>query len=637
MKLQHKLTLSMAVALTILLVITMGVSTYMMRTLIEERVTEYELPSTLGEIRGEVAQLIASPIHVSEELSNNQYVINAIKDGESDAEQKDLLSYLNRIYKQHDAASTFIVSSASRNYYTAEGLFKTVSTDDKSDDWFFDVINQGIEQELNFDVDQVTGIPTVFVNVAIKDNGRTLGVGGMGQSLESLQEAIANFKVGEGGIAYLVDTDGNIQIHPAIKDFRNLSTQVGSDTARSLLNDSRVQIGHTERDGNNLLVASTYLPNSDWRVVIELPEEELYAGLNQTVSAIVIISILVGVAFVIASWLYSRRIVRPIKYVAERLNRMSTQGGDLTQRLEMDSQDELGDLADGFNAFVANLGTIITNVRNTAQKVNDKVDTIDGSMSEIDHLSGEQESKTDQVAVAMNEMETTVREIAENANQTAVHASDSQKTTTLNQQQLQQAVETMAELSQSMQNAANSVQELAEDVATIVTVIDTIEGISEQTKLLALNAAIESARAGEAGRGFAVVADEVRTLSQRTSQSTEEIRQKISRLQQGSQAAVSAMETNRTQAESTSEGIMSANEKLNELVVLIQDTADMSTQIATATEEQASVSQDVARNIQAIADFAAQVSGAVSVSHTECNQMSSLANDLRQQLEQFKT
>lgn len=637
MKLQHKLTLSMAVALTILLVITMGVSTYMMRSLIEERVTEYELPSTLGEIRGEVAQLIATPIQVSEELSNNQYVINAIENGESDAEQKDLLSYLNRIYKQHNAVSTFLVSSASHNYYTAEGLFKTVSTDDKRDDWFFDVVNQGIEQELKFDVDEATGIPTVFVNVAIKDNGRTLGVGGMGQSLESLQEAIANFKVGEGGIAYLVDPDGNIQIHPAIKDFRNLSTQVGRDTARSLLSDSRVKIGQTERDGENLLVASTYLPNSDWRVVIELPEEELYAGLNQTVSAIVIISILVGVAFVIASWLYSRRIVRPIKYVAERLNRMSTQGGDLTQRLEMDSQDELGDLADGFNAFVANLGTIITSVRNTAQEVNEKVDTIDGSMSEIDHLSGEQESKTDQVAVAMNEMETTVREIAENANQTAVHASDSQKTTTLNQQQLQQAVETMAELSQSMQNAAGSVQELAEDVASIVTVIDTIESISEQTNLLALNAAIESARAGEAGRGFAVVADEVRTLSQRTSQSTEEIRQKISRLQQGSTAAVSAMETNRTQAESTSEGIMSANEKLNELVVLIQDTADMSTQIATATEEQASVSQDVARNIQAIADFAAQVSGAVRISHTECNQMSSLATDLRQQLEQFKT
>ena len=637
MRLQSKLTLGIAFAMMTLLVINLTIIGLMITTMLNKRVIEQELPATLGEVRGEIGALISQPIQASTALAQNTFLIEALENGESQESQQAIVNHLDSVLNNNQASAAFLVSDLSSNYYTADGLLKQVSQSNDRDQWFYNFLNGNHSVELNFDVDENTGIPTIFVNVKVVNGDRVVAVAGIGKSLEKLTQAITDYKVGENGTAYLVNQQGNIQIHSSLTQQVALANVVGDAVANELLKPGEFHHSITERNGESFIVASTELPNTQWRIIVELPEQEVFGELYTTLVTLIIVSLLVGASFVLAMAFYARRIVKPIKHVAQRLTSMAQEGGDLTQRLEVATNDELGELASGFNAFVNNLGNIIDTVRQTNEQLNLKVDEIDRSMSQINRLSSDQEDKTDQVAVAMSEMETTVKEIAHNANETATGAATANESTQQNRTKLQQAEQSMQSLSNEIDHASQTVSELADKVQGISSVIETIEAISEQTNLLALNAAIESARAGEAGRGFAVVADEVRTLARKTNESTERVREQMAELRQSAADAVKRMQHSRGDALSTSEHVADSASQLMSLVALIQQTADMSTQIATATEQQASVSQDVAKNIQSIADFSREVSAAVGTSHSDCQHMNEMARHLAELLSQFKT
>ncbi|MFD2640530.1 methyl-accepting chemotaxis protein [Pseudomonas japonica] len=243
---------------------------------------------------------------------------------------------------------------------------------------------------------------------------------------------------------------------------------------------------------------------------------------------------------------------------------------------------------------------------------------------------------TEMVATAVHEMGLTVQDIARNAGE-AAHASQTARDEALEARQVvQRSIAHIEGMSGEIGTAAEAVSQLAEEVASIDKVLAVIRSISEQTNLLALNAAIEAARAGEMGRGFAVVADEVRTLAQRTQVSTGEIQQMIQRLKQGTGTAVESMHAGQAATGTGVESSQRTGDSLSAITGQVDRISDMNLQVATATEEQSAVTEEINRNVQGISDLARETALEVQGCREECAALQRLADDLARQMGGFR-
>ncbi|MGV8842447.1 MAG: methyl-accepting chemotaxis protein [Pseudomonas sp.] len=240
------------------------------------------------------------------------------------------------------------------------------------------------------------------------------------------------------------------------------------------------------------------------------------------------------------------------------------------------------------------------------------------------------------VASAMNEMSATVQEVARHASQTATASSGADEESRAGVKVATEALDGIEVLISDIENAAKVILQVQSDSASIGMVLDVIKGIAEQTNLLALNAAIEAARAGEQGRGFAVVADEVRTLASRTQKSTEEIQSMIQQLQGGARNAVQAMETAQKRAHAGSECVAKAAQSLSVIANEVGTINDMNTQIATASEEQSAVAEEINRNITTISLIADTTSTDAKQNSQISEDLVRLAGELNRLVGQFK-
>ena len=310
------------------------------------------------------------------------------------------------------------------------------------------------------------------------------------------------------------------------------------------------------------------------------------------------------------SWTVSVNVVKRLDKTVHGLEVVAS--GDLTQATEVDGRDEVGKLQ---QAMQNRLLEMISQINTTTAQLSTAAEEVSMVTTQTSANIQQQQSETDQIATAMNEMSATVREVAENVGNTSTAANGANTETEEGRKVVEGTVRGIQQLAAQIENAADVIIQVEQDSENINTVLDVIKGIAEQTNLLALNAAIEAARAGEQGRGFAVVADEVRTLAGRTQESTAEINQIIEKLQSGSRNAVQAMSQSREQAKSVVDQATLAGSSLTTIAQSVAQINEMSTQIATAAEEQNAVAEDMNRNIVRISDMATQnASGAQQTS-----------------------
>ncbi|MDO6422757.1 methyl-accepting chemotaxis protein [Saccharophagus degradans] len=320
----------------------------------------------------------------------------------------------------------------------------------------------------------------------------------------------------------------------------------------------------------------------------------------------------------------------------ERLKSIAEGDGDLTQRLEITGKDEFGQIAHEFNVFVANLQESIANVVAVSNQLADKSNYIDKESNSTSQTADRQRQETTMAATAINEMSATVLEVARNTSSAADSAKSADQCAVDGQKIVTAMARGVEALAEEIETSSSAINLLKEDSVSVGAVLDVIRGIAEQTNLLALNAAIEAARAGEQGRGFAVVADEVRTLAQRTQESTQEIREVIERLQGGADTAVERMTGSSRKVGENVDAANNAGAALANITEAVKQIVDLNVQIASAAEEQTTVTEEINRNMVNISEQTEITAESAQSLATAAQELRNLSDNLHQTVGRFK-
>lgn len=351
-------------------------------------------------------------------------------------------------------------------------------------------------------------------------------------------------------------------------------------------------------------------------------------------------SLLAGVVFllialVIAVWV-ARSILKPVNEMRLAMENIVSGDGDLTRRLSDAGNNELGDIARTFNQFVENIESLVTALMHSIASVSNSGSELFDQTERTLKIVSAQQSRTDEVATAVDEMTATAREVAGNAENASMLTQTSHEQSRQGYETVNESIKTINELAENVASTVTLVGQVNQQSGHIHTILDVIQSIAEQTNLLALNAAIEAARAGEQGRGFAVVADEVRSLAARTQNSTSEINQMITQLQQGTTHTVSVIEQSQQQAAKTVQDAGDSGEVLQSIRAAMEHINDAVTQIASAAEQQSQVAETINQSVVDIADGAGDVASGARHIMTTSSHIGTELNELMTIVRRFK-
>ncbi|MFT5788665.1 MAG: methyl-accepting chemotaxis protein [Shewanella sp.] len=457
-------------------------------------------------------------------------------------------------------------------------------------------------------------------------------------SLEQLRSATNNLRLEETGSFLIIrKSDKTIVAHP--------DSVIGGEASKSVLNGITVEQALTDQGSwefinNNGAKSYAYtlnIPGWNWALVGQVPMKEL----NEESSKLLTVNLMVSTAgLIIITLLLSLvllRVLKPLQQLEVQLDNLGR--GDLSQSFantDSNSKNEVDLITHSASRMATNLRELILSLQQSVTSLQEhSVHT-----QETARLNGEESqalmAQTDQIATAIEEMSASVRDVANHASEGALMSQQVDSAAQNGTEHLNHLLTGLQNLSEQLATSHNSVELVSKESLAISQVTEVINGIAEQTNLLALNAAIEAARAGEQGRGFAVVADEVRTLAQRTQTSTSEISHTITQLQTQVKATAAQMNQSNELGDRSAIQGKEATDLLKTITESIGELAIASSSIASATEQQSAVAEEITRNLHQITELARDGEQRSGDTVNSAEDLAVIANDIKQKISVFK-
>ena len=623
MQLKRLLFIALISALIVPVVITTAVFATSILSFLTNKVETSDLPTALGEVKNAVELDLQSTILPSRSLANNVYIKRWIQNGEPSEGLDALTSHLSAIKRESKAISAYVVSGKSSNYYTHDGIERQITP--QGDAWFRTFINSSEPFEIAIDIDKSSGVASAFINYAIKIEGEREALAGVGLSLDAMSKLIASYNVADSGIVYLVDDNGNIALHP------DMSKRGEKLNASAYVNKP----SELEVSGVDVTRLAVKLDSLDWYLVTEVSTDELYGAINTAVLINIFIALAIIALGMVGMKFLSNKIFAPIDTITVAVTSLNERDGDLTARLNINENNEIGALSGQIDLFLEKLHAMFLQVSESAQHVKRIAAQVYEQIELSQSYSSRQTDSTNSVAAAIEEMDLTVREISNSAQGASEVANTTEENVSASADTINKAMQNMSELSGVMTKSVNSVNELSSSINSISSILDEIRGISEQTNLLALNAAIEAARAGEQGRGFAVVADEVRNLASRTNESTTEISQLMDELNKRTSDTVADILRGNESTQATSEFLSTCVQALSNISAEVSKLTEANTHVASATREQSAATGEISENISVISQTAEETSRSMERSFSLVNALDDEAKALDKTISKF--
>ena len=596
----NKLVLISITAVASVVAVVIALSYINSSTLIENKVRNEILPARIqaitAELQKELQPLLTMSIGMSSDLEKMPQVNTGAATAEDD---QKIVEYLTSVKNVYNTSAAFFASSISERYYVYTRFLKVLSKDNEKDRWFYDLIESRKPYLFNLDLDENTGMLSVFLNYMVKDhNGRLLGVAGVGNSLENLTNRINSFNQSDTGKVYLVNERGEIVLGGGDKKAKTIYSD-NSVVMKRILDSRDFEIHRIVRNGESYIAGSYYISNIGWHMLMEISEAAVLKDAGRLAIMAVIICLVCIPLFSLLLAVLVRRIMRPLRIISKQLLELD---GDLTFRADYaEKKDEIGAIARGVNSFIEKLQNLIVGSKETSEQMYELSQNIEKSSETAAVSLDRQKQSTDAFVESIFQLSQSASGMALNAEEVAKTTNDAAEVTNRGTEQVKIMIGSMNNVTQRVDTAVLKVGALNEAAQQIKMILSVISSISEKTSLLALNAAIEAARAGDAGRGFAVVADEIRTLATRTKNSTVEISQVIGELQDSTSELNCFMLESQTDTKETMEIASQTALLLKEIADLTGRINGMITQMSATAEEQSVVTRTLSEQSGEIA------------------------------------